>query len=103
MRRKGSKSKSQRKHAFRRFTSRFDDELKREDYENAINSIKTGKAEFFDRQSNRVTRWKVEIHGIPIIAVYDTSRGTIVTFITEDMAETSAVVREAIKSYRSLK
>ena len=98
MSRKGSKSGSQRKHAFRRFSSRFDDELKQEDYENAINSIKTGKAQFFDRQSNRITRWKAEIRGIPVIAVYDTSRGTIVTFITEEMAGTSAIVREAIKT-----
>lgn len=98
MPKKGSKSGSQRKHAFMRFSSRFDTELKREDYENAIKSIRTGKAKFFDRQSNRITRWKIEINEIPIITVYDTSRGTIVTFITEEMAETSAIVREAIKS-----
>jgi len=52
-----------------------------------VKLIQTNKAQFVDRQSNRITRWKIEFKGLELIAVYDSIRKTVVTFLTMDMIE----------------
>ena len=50
-----------------------------------IKAIHTGKLENYDRQSNRITRWKWTdpIKNIPCVLVYDKERHQIVTVLFE--------------------
>lgn len=85
--RKGSKVQAQKRHAMRRFSSRFDYDISEKEYQKLISKIQSGKAEFIDRQSNRISRWKVRLGDITAIAVYDKNRKSIVTFLTTEMLE----------------
>ncbi len=82
---KGPKVESEQKHALRRFSCRFDRDLSIKEYQNIVNLIQSGKAELVDRQSNRITRWKVQIEDINAIAVYDKIRKAVVTFLLPEM------------------
>ena len=82
---KPTKRSNQKKHAMRRFKERFGIELTSSQYKGAIRKIQSGKAKFIERQSVSVTVFKIIVCGIEVVAVYDKSRGRIVTFLTEDM------------------
>lgn len=81
-RRKGSKSNCQWKHARRRIKQRYDIDLAPDEYRYLINKIQKGDATFLGRSSCRVSKWSIEFKGKTLLAVYDTSRQTIVTFLT---------------------
>jgi hypothetical protein len=85
MRRKGSKAKSQVRHAQRRALQRFDVFLTESDIKSIVRSIQTGDAKFAVKQSNRVSVFEVAVHDRLMYAVYDSVRQTIVTFLTDDM------------------
>lgn len=46
--------------------------------------IQSGRSRCLERQSNRVTIHEVEWSGMPMVAVYDTIRHTLVTFLPLD-------------------
>lgn len=69
------------KHAKRRATERFGLTLNRHELRDIAKFIQSGKAEFFDRQSNNVTRWIVKIQGIEVAVVYDKLRKSVRTIM----------------------
>ena len=76
-----SKRKSQLKHSLQRASLRAGADLKQHEYNKLLTDIQDGNAEFVERQSNRVTKFKVELEGKEFIAVYDKHRKVIVTFL----------------------
>ncbi len=96
-----NKARSEKKHARRRFAEHFDKELSNHDYDTLVKQIKDNKAEFVEKQSNRVSVFKVKTGDITAIAVYDKSRKTIITFITEEMAK-SGIGRIQLDEEKSL-
>lgn len=79
-----NKLKAERIHAKSRFWERFDITLNKRDYRELCEQIKSGKAQFINRQSNRVTKWLVKYKNEQIIAVYDKIRHQIITFYPLD-------------------
>jgi len=79
IRKSKGKRKNQIKHARRRFKSRFDISLNSNQYNQLVNRIKKGKADFVRRQSNRVTIWDMDFEGHLIRVVYDKKTAAIVT------------------------
>lgn len=73
-----NKRKAQRIHAMRRGLERIG---VLPNISALVRQIQTGQAQFVRRQSNRVTHWRMEIAGKPVIAVYDKRRKMIVTFL----------------------
>lgn len=79
---RNGKAMAQRRHAKRRMFERFGVTINRRDLCELAEAIQEGRAEFYSRQSRRITKWIVRgFYGIPdpILAVYDTLRGTVVT------------------------
>ena len=79
IRRSKGKRKNQIRHAFQRFEKRFDICLNDNQYNQLVNRIKKGKAEFVKRQSNRITIWDLEFEGQSVRVVYDKNTSAIVT------------------------
>lgn len=48
-------------------------------HDELVRQIQDGRAKFLSRQSNRLTRFLVDLHGIPTVACYDKHRKLIVT------------------------
>lgn len=84
-RKRQNKSKSQKTHALNRAKQRVGWGTSQQEIDDCIRQIISGEAKFYERQSNRVTKWWVTIDGKEVIAVYDKNRKTIVTFITKEM------------------
>ena len=87
---------NQSRHARQRAEQRFNLVVNHAEMRQAVKDIQQGRAVFIDRQSCRVTRWKVlvtgsVVTGIPItvevVAVYDSKRKSIATFLTMEMVE----------------
>lgn len=57
------------------------------DVKDLVNKIQQNELEFFDRQSNRITRWLWTdlITNIPCILVYDKIRKQVVTILFRDL------------------
>jgi hypothetical protein len=51
------------------------------EYRQLVNKIQKGTATFLQRESNRVTMWSIDYRDRKLLAVYDTSRQTIITFL----------------------
>ena len=83
----GKKNKhiSQKKHAIRRCNERLDLQLSDHDYDELVDKIKNNEAVFHSKQSNRISRFKINVKGTETIAVYDKQRKTIVTFLTDEI------------------
>lgn len=79
------KSEAQRSHAKRRFSERFDYALAVDEYEDMIWKIQHGEAKHLCKQTNRLHVYRVDSPVGSVLAVYDKSRGTITTFLTDDM------------------
>jgi hypothetical protein len=85
MRRKTKKTaKVLQSHARRRAFERFDIVLSDADFGFIHKSVKEGRAEFFDRQSNIVTRWIVTLQDQRVAVVYDKIRHSIRTVMPVD-------------------
>ena len=83
-RRSKAKARNQHEHASRRAIQRFGIIL---DHDDAIAQIRDGRAEFIERQSCRVTIWRIVQQDQKIVVVYDKNRGTIVTCMNGWQAE----------------
>lgn len=55
--------------------------LNRQQYQDLVKIIRTNKAKFIERQSNRLTVWEVEYTDQKLFCVYDSNRHKIVTFL----------------------
>lgn len=84
-----SKKLSQRAHAKRRFIERTGTTLSKALRRDLVRRIQDGKATFLDKQSNRVSLWKVpELTGDHVL-VYDKRTHEIVTVLPlEDLCST---------------
>lgn len=88
-----NKARTVRRHARRRFRERFGVALD-QDLEVQITRAITGKgnhprvggATFVERQSQRVTKWLIEITGTPIPIIYDEQRNQLVTALPASAA-----------------
>lgn len=80
-----NKREAQKQHATLRAMQRFGLKVKPREI---VKQIQEGKAHFLRRVSLRVTLWLVEIEGKRLVAVYDSKRKMIATFLytEEDMA-----------------
>ncbi len=81
-----SKAHAQRVHAKRRMVKRHGITLSRIGLKQIVDAIQNAsrpqsKARFYDRQSNRISRWHVEHEGKWYPVVYDGKRKTIVTVL----------------------
>lgn len=76
-----SKAQSQKVHARRRSAERFGVCLTSEAEREIVEKIRSGRATFIRRQSNRVSLFGVIFAGKETVVVYDRSRGTVVTLI----------------------
>lgn len=76
---------SQQIHARRRAIERLGLKLGPEDLERVAKFIQSGKAEFIERKSQRVSLHGVSLNGIDCVAVYDKFRKTVVTFLSREM------------------
>lgn len=76
-----TKKESIRVHAKRRFVERAGVELTKALRRNLVASIRSGKAEFVERQSHRVTLFRVPVGAEKRVVVYDKTRGEIVTLL----------------------
>ena len=79
-----SKRRCQYRHAKIRFIQRAGMLPERADFEDMVKQIQTGKAKFVDRQSKRVTRWRVDYAGKDRLVVYDKNTKQIVTILEDD-------------------
>lgn len=76
-----TKAAAQREHAKRRFWERHHLDVSDADLARMVHLIQTGKAEFRERQSNRVSVWDVMFEGRPRRVAYDGHRHEIVTVL----------------------
>lgn len=79
-----SKKKAQHLHAKRRFIERYGLEVNRKDLRFMINQIQNGKAKLIERQSHRVSKWRVKFADRNVYVVYDKMRKSIVTALPAD-------------------
>ena len=80
-RRSMSKEKSQKKHTVMRALLRFGIELSNGMHESIVSSIQAGTAKFLEKQSNRVSVFKVDAEVQPVAVAYDKKRGSIATMM----------------------
>lgn len=74
-------------HLQKRARERFGLTINERDHKDMILSIQNGVAEFIDKQSHRVSRWKVILKdGTAAVAIYDKMRSSIVTLLAEGMS-----------------
>ena len=83
-RKKGSKKKAQKSHLARRMNTRFGIHLTDELLKSMLTRIQNGKAHFVEKQSNRVSLFKLEVQGEMLVLVYDKERKSIVTAMYEN-------------------
>lgn len=78
-----SKRKAQRRHAKRRALERYGMVVGEHTLDDMVRKIQRGEGEFVERQSHRVTLWKVDGRRV----VYDKVRKTIVSFLPDSERE----------------
>lgn len=89
---RNSKEYAQYRHAIRRAKERVGIDLTITEIRALVKQIQSGGAEFVNKQTNRVSVFKLTLHGKETLVVYDSSRHTIVTFLTTDMARDDGTV-----------
>lgn len=78
---KKDKGRAQTAHALRRASQRLGLTLNESDLHKVIKDIQSGKYKCVEVQSNRVSKFKVTIKEVEVVAVYDKLRKTLVTFL----------------------
>ena len=78
---KRQKIRDLKRHAKLRFSQRVGGTLDEQTLQSLITKIQNGEAELVDKQSNRVTVWRIEINNEFFNVFYDKQRKTIITFI----------------------
>lgn len=81
---KKNKAKSQKKHAKRRFYERFGLLIEENDLNHIRNKIQEGDGELVEKQSNRVSKWRVPFKDSIFTVIYDKMRKTIVTVLPNE-------------------
>lgn len=79
------KKLNQARHARQRAEQRFNLIVNHAEMKVVVKDIQNGQAIFVDRQSCRVTRWVVRVKGVKVVAVYDSKRKSVATFLTLEM------------------
>lgn len=92
-----TKKANSRAHFSKRTQERFLVAMNRDQQREIVNKIQDNKAEFYDRQSLRVTRWVVEINGKKAIVVYDAKRKVLVTAMPLEWRETDVPTSTTIQ------
>jgi catabolite regulation protein CreA len=82
--RKRDKKYDQRIHFKKRVKQRYDLEINRFVYQQLVDQIQDGQAEFIQKQSNRISVFWVMYDDIRIRVIYDKSRKTLVTALPPD-------------------
>lgn len=77
-----SKVRSLKAHSKDRSTRRYGLTLTNEDLRLLVRKIQCGKGEFVEKQSNRITRWKIEHRDRMWDLIYDKERHRIVTCLS---------------------
>lgn len=81
MRKKVTKKQCQWEHFKRRCVLRLGYEMSDGRIKQIIDDIQAGRLLFVEKQSNRVTKYKVNINGSDFVVVYDKQRKTLVTLL----------------------
>jgi hypothetical protein len=92
------KSISQRIHAQRRFKERYSEELTTKDYDAMCRLVRNSKATFIEKQTNRVSRFKLSYKDKDIYFCYDKQRHTIVTFLKPEWVLDPGAHKESLES-----
>lgn len=79
-----NKTKSCIIHARKRALERYDLKVDRKLLNLFVNQIKSNKAIFFKRRSNRVTNWIIKYKNEDYLVSYDKQRKTIITFLPKE-------------------
>lgn len=87
-----TKKTSQSMHARKRAIERFGLKYNRFVRKELVKMIQNGKAEFIEKQSNRVSKWRILYDGRWIDVIYDGRRKTIVTFLYIDEEENAKYI-----------
>ncbi len=103
-RKKASKFKSLKRHSRLRAAQRYGITLTREVLAELVNQIQTQspQAEFIERQSLRVTVWRVTLDGgrqVPV--AYDTHRKTLITFLPPEYELSLPPSKEPVQTSES--
>jgi hypothetical protein len=75
------KAQSQKIHAFKRFKERYGRDINSKQYKEMCQLVRKNKAITVERQSNRVSKLKLDFHGVDVYFCYDHIRHTINTFL----------------------
>ena len=78
-----NKKKASTVHLKRRFYERYNLEITNQDIKEMVRKIQNQQAEFIERQSNRITIWKLQFRDKDYTIVYDKVRKSIVTVFPE--------------------
>ena len=92
------KSISQKLHAQRRFKERYGEELNNKDYNSMCLMIRNNKAVFIEKQTNRVSRFKLNFKDKDVYFCYDKQRHTIVTFLKPEWVLKPELHKESLDS-----
>jgi len=76
-----SKKFSQNIHARRRAIDRYNLKYNRFMRKELVQKILDGRAKFIEKQSNRVSKWRIIYQGQEFDVIYDNKRKSIVTFL----------------------
>jgi len=76
-----SKKKQQKNHARARAAQRFGMIVTNAQMDDIVGQIQSGSATFVDKESNRVSLWRVKLEGDSFDVVYDKLRKTVVSFL----------------------
>lgn len=97
-----TKTESERIHTKRRALERFGITLTTLDIKRIVKNIQDSKYEFLCRDSHRVSKWKVDLNGQTVCAVYDRDRKNLITVmpmsyvIMDQMQEVEREVKKLI-------
>lgn len=89
-----NKTNSCRIHARKRALERYNLEVDRKLLNWFAGQIKSNKAIFFRRKSNRVTNWIVKYNNENYLVSYDKQRKTIITFLPKEKMKNFTLDKE---------
>lgn len=79
-----TKANSLLRHSKRRASERYGLNIGRAGLWEIVNIIRSGRAIFVRKETNRVSEWKVEYSGVSMRVIYDRRRKMVVTFLPPD-------------------
>lgn len=76
-----NKANSLLRHSKRRASERYGVNIGRAGLWDIVNKIRSGRAIFIRKETNRISEWKVEHGGVLMRVIYDRRRKMVVTFL----------------------